>query len=132
MLDFYDTSPLVAWDGESTPKIMKELRALRALSAEIVELRRGDHCAARLKPERERVLTPEHKTADGVLNHFLNWKDHWKAREVFADKTLTPAQRRRRLKEFFNVTVSAHGHTNLTEENIEDAVERVLTEAESK
>ena len=95
---------MVGWNRESSPQMMRELRALRAFSAEIVELRRGDHSAARLKLERERVLTPEHKTVEGVLNHFLNWMEHWKVRKIFAHKTLTPAQRRRRLKEFFNAT----------------------------
>lgn len=106
---------LVEWDGQSSPKTMRELRTLRAFSAEIAELRRGDHSAARLKLERERVLTPEHKTVEGVLNHFLNWMEHWKVREVLADKTLTPSQRRNRLKEFFHVT----------QENIEEAGERI-------
>lgn len=110
---------LVAWDGKSSPEMLRELRSLRALSAEIAELRRGDHSAARLKLERERVLTPEHQTVEGVLNHFQRWMEHWKVREIFADKEMTQAQRRRRLREFFNLTVLAPGHNQ--NENGDDA-----------
>lgn len=64
------------------------------------------------------MLTPEHQTVEGVLNHFQRWMEHWKVREIFADKDMTQAQRRRRLKEFFNLTtegVLTHGHDHQKE-----------------
>jgi hypothetical protein len=46
---------LADWSGEPTAESRRQLRALRSLCQDIVELRRGDHSAARLKIEQERL-----------------------------------------------------------------------------
>jgi hypothetical protein len=43
---------LAGWNGEVDDEFRRKLRALRVLSQDIVELRRGDHSAARLKNRR--------------------------------------------------------------------------------
>lgn len=42
------------WDGEMNDAFRRQTRALRALCQDIVELRRGDHCAERLRLDLDR------------------------------------------------------------------------------
>ena len=60
---------------------------------------------------------------EGVLNHFQRWMEHWKVREIFADKNMISAQRRRSLKEFLHLTA---------EDSANDDVEVVPTVAGSR
>jgi hypothetical protein len=61
------------WDGNPESGIGRKLRVLRALALDVVELRRGDHSAARLKIEQTR-LEDERSEANRVLEElFWEW-----------------------------------------------------------
>ena len=48
--------------GETTDEFRRKLRSLRGLCQDIVELRRGNHSAARLKIEQERLARDRQQT----------------------------------------------------------------------
>ena len=55
---------LTGWNGEMDEEFRGKVRALRAVCQDIVELRRGDHCAGRLQLDLERFA--EASKADAV------------------------------------------------------------------
>ena len=66
-------SVMAEWDGDPESGIGRKLRALRTLALDVVELRRGDHSAARLKIEQSR-LDAERAGAKATLEEqFWEW-----------------------------------------------------------
>jgi hypothetical protein len=121
---------LSGWDGEANDEFRRKLRALRSLSQDSVELRRGDHSAARLKLEQEQLAEKQEWSEEELVSHFLRWAKNSKVREQICEKCLSPEEKERRMRAIFgleakanikdDVGVSTRPHER-AEENIEDA-----------
>jgi hypothetical protein len=77
------------WNGEMTDEFRRKLRALRALCQDIVELRRGDHFAERLRLDLERfgeaTKAEEVRALEIVLEETKKWPEVAQAfRDAFA------------------------------------------------
>jgi hypothetical protein len=111
---------LADWQGEPTDEFRRKLRSLRSLCQDIVELRRGDHSAARLKIEQERLARDRQQTEDEVVEHFKRWARDPKVRDWICCGSLSPEERERRLREIFglspddtaNPAAQSHAPTN--------------------
>lgn len=94
---------LAGWNGEVTEKFSRNLRALRGLCQDIVELIRGDHSGARLKMERERLERVREKSEEEVLAHFERWVRNPAVRSWMCQESVSPEERQRRLRELFGL-----------------------------
>ena len=92
---------LAGWNGEATEEFRRKLRALRGLCQDIVELRRGDHSAARLKMDRERLERNREKTEEEIIEHFKRWAQKPAVRDWVSQAGVTPEERERRMREIF-------------------------------
>ena len=92
---------LSGWDGEITEEFPRELRALRGLCQDIVELRRGDHSGARLKMEQERLEREREKTEAEVVAQFEQWAKNPMVRDCICQTWLCPEERAQRLREIY-------------------------------
>lgn len=90
---------LAGWDGEATEDFRRRLRALRGLCQDIVELRRGDHSAARLQMERERLERDRERTEEEIVRHFKRWVEIPAMRNRVCQAWVSPEERERRLRE---------------------------------
>ena len=88
------------WDGTSETVPTRELRLLRALCVDIVELRRGDHSAARLKLEHARLELDRSKDEARLRQRFEEWVKQPQVKERVCGK-LSPEERQRRISEIF-------------------------------
>jgi hypothetical protein len=112
---------LADWSGEPTAESRRQLRALRSLCQDIVELRRGDHSAARLKIEQERLQRERDQTEEELVEHFKRWARNPKVRDWICCDSLSPEERERRLREIFglspdhtaNPAAQSHAPTNV-------------------
>ena len=91
------------WNGEMDDGFRRQVRALRMLCQDVVELRRGDHSASRLRIERERLEADREKTEEEVLEHFQRWAQNASVREWMAEESISPAERERRLRQIFGL-----------------------------
>lgn len=77
---------VAGWDGEMSEDYRRQLRALRALCQDIVELRRGDHLVERLKLDAERFAeaskADEVRALETVIEEVKEWPD---VRQAFSD-----------------------------------------------
>lgn len=80
-------------------------RLLRELCADIVELRRGDHSAAKLKLEQDRLKEAREKTEEEVVAFFQQWAHNPKVREAICGDCTSPEERQRRIMEIFGRVV---------------------------
>jgi hypothetical protein len=88
-------------DGPVEGGMAKELRWLQVLCADLVELRRGDHSAARLRLEQERREAEREKSDEETFGLFERWATMPALRELLMDPRLPAAERKRRLRELF-------------------------------
>lgn len=95
---------LTDWRGEPTAESRRKLRSLRGLCQDIVELRRGDHSAARLKIEQERLGRERDQTEAELVEHFKRWARNPKVRDWICCDSLHPEQREQRLREVFGLS----------------------------
>ena len=95
---------LAGWQGEPTDEFRRKLRSLRGLCQDIVELRRGDHSAARLKIEQERLQRERDQTEEELVEHFKRWARNPKVRDWICCDSLSPDERERRLREIFGLS----------------------------
>lgn len=77
------------WKGELDEEFRRQTRTLRALCQDIVELRRGDHSAARLRLEGDRCAAATKadavKALETVLEEVKQWPEVQQAfQEAFA------------------------------------------------
>jgi hypothetical protein len=87
---------LAGWNGEVTDEFRRKLRALRGLCQDIVELRRGDHSAQRLRMERERFDFERERERDKTEEEFRAWAaEH---RDEICKGYLSPEERMMRLR----------------------------------
>lgn len=98
---------VAGWDGEATEDFRRRLRALRGLCQDIVELRRGDHGAARLKLEQERLERDREKTQEEVVQQFEQWVRNPAVRDWVCQAWASPEERERRLRELFGQAPTA-------------------------
>jgi hypothetical protein len=86
---------VAGWDGEMNDEFRRKTRALRALCQDIVELRRGDHCAERLRLDLDRFAetTKDDQTRalDIVIEEVNQWMD---VRQAFKDAFALLRQRK--------------------------------------
>ena len=74
---------------------------MRELCADIVELRRGDHSAAKLKLEQDRLAEEREKTEDEVIEYFQKWAGSSEVRAAICAEGLKDEERERRIREIF-------------------------------
>lgn len=84
-------------------------RLLRELCADIVELRRGDHSAAKLKLERDRLKEAREKTEEEVIEYFKQWANNPKVRAAICGERLSPEEKHRRIMNVFGLSESWPG-----------------------
>ena len=94
---------LSAWSGEADDELKGKLRSLRGLCQDIAELRRGEHSAARLKIEQERLERDREKTDEDVFEHFKRWLKNAAVRDAIWGGSLTPEERARRMRAIFGL-----------------------------
>jgi hypothetical protein len=80
-----------------------DLKVLREFCHNIVALRRGDHSAARLKMEQERLEREREKTEEEVVAHFQRWLKKPAVRDLVCQDYVSPEERERRLREIFGL-----------------------------
>jgi hypothetical protein len=97
---------LAEWDGDPEGGVGRKLRVLRALCQDVVELRRGDHSAARLKIEQARLDEEREKTEEEVIAHFQQWARNPKVRQSICGGCLTEEERDRRIRQIFGLPES--------------------------
>lgn len=93
------TAELAAWDGADPDTFQRKLRALRLLSHEVVELRRGDHEATRLDLERIRLERDRDKTDEDAATYFARWIEYPKILDCIRDPDATPESRREQIRD---------------------------------
>ena len=91
---------LQGWNGEVTDEFRRELRTLRGMCQDIVELRRGDHSGARLKMEQERLEREREKTEEEVVAHFQRWLKNPEVRDLVCQNYITRKNARRGCAKF--------------------------------
>lgn len=65
------------WNGEMDDEFRRKARALRAVAQDIVELRRGDHCAERLRLDLDRFAEANKADLDRALVALLAELKQW-------------------------------------------------------
>ena len=90
---------LSQWDGNPNGTIAQNIRTLRALCQDIVELRRGDHSAARLKVEQERLELERSKGEEHIQKRFEKWAQQPEVKNRICRSKLSPEEQARRLRE---------------------------------
>ena len=76
-------------------------RRLRELCGDIVELRRGDHSAERLRLEREALEVQRQQSQDKLKKLFWEWARQPENKNQICGPILTPEQRARRIREIY-------------------------------
>jgi hypothetical protein len=76
---------------------------LREFCSDVVALRRGDHSAARLKIEQERLERERQKTEEEVVEHFKRWAQNPAIKDCLCDKYLSPKERAARTREIYGL-----------------------------
>ncbi len=109
---------LAGWNGEMSDELRRKLRALRLLCQDIVELRRGDHSAVRLKLEQERLAEEKDWTAEELIEHFQRWARNSSVRDCICGKHLTSEEREARMRSIFGLApAAADGESNQIKPN---------------
>lgn len=93
------TRQLAGQDGKSELDWQK----LRELCSDVVALRRGDHGAARLKIEQERMERDREKTEDDLVEHFQRWAKNPSVRDWICRDCISEEERERRMREVFGL-----------------------------
>lgn len=84
-------------DSQLDPREMLEFSRIA------VELQRGLQNAERIKIEQQRMELDRTKTEKDIIEHLLPWIEYPKVRECIRDETITPHERRNRLKEILGI-----------------------------
>ena len=95
---------LANWQTEPTEEARRTLRSLRGVCQDVVELRRGDLSAARLKIEQERLTRERDQTEAEVVEFFQRWAQYPRVRAWICSAECDPDERERRLWELFGLT----------------------------
>jgi hypothetical protein len=76
---------------------------LRELCGDVVALRRGDHSAARLKIEQERLERDRQQTEEDLVEHFQRWAKNPRVRDWICRDCLSEEEKARRMREVFGL-----------------------------
>lgn len=98
-----------------------DLRTLGALTRDLVALRQGDHSAARLAIDGERLELERQRTEERMQALFEEWLTRPEVREKILGKACGPAERDRRIREIFGVSHPGGGLSDETLAEIERA-----------
>ena len=93
------TRKLAGQDGNTE----LDWQRLRELCSDVVALRRGDHSAARLKIEQERLERDRQLTEEDLVEHFQRWAKNPKVRDWICRGCLSEEERERRMREIFGL-----------------------------
>jgi hypothetical protein len=93
---------LAAWDGSDPDELHRKLRAFRLLCHDVVELRRGDHEAARLELDRIRLEYTRDKTDLDAADYFTRWIEYPKILECIRDPEIPSDLRAQKIREILN------------------------------
>ena len=74
---------------------------MRELCADVVELRRGDHSAERLRIERERLELDRAQSKEKWEKRFWEWAQEPENRDKICGVPMTPEERRQRIREIY-------------------------------
>ncbi len=96
-------SALAGWKGEATEEFRRKLRSLRGLCQDIVELRRGEHSASRLKIEQERLEREREKSEEDLVQHFKRWAKDPNVRSWVCKDCASSEEEERRMREVFGL-----------------------------
>ena len=77
---------------------------LRELCSDVVALRRGDHSAARLKIEQERLERDRQKTEEDLVEHFQRWAKNPQVRDWICGDCISEEEKARRMGEVFGLS----------------------------
>jgi hypothetical protein len=88
---------LMAAEGEP------DLKVLREFCHDVVAVRRGDHSAARLKMEQERLEREREKSEEEVITHFQHWLKNPEVRDLICQDYVSLEERERRLRAIFGL-----------------------------
>jgi hypothetical protein len=80
-----------------------DLKALRAVCGDVVALRRGDHCAARPRLERERLELDRQQTNDRLQQLFRDWAAKPENKDLIRATSLTDQERAARIRQIFGL-----------------------------
>jgi hypothetical protein len=94
---------LAAWNDEEGDELTRKLRPLRDLCHNVVELRRGEHYAARLKIEQTLLERSQEKTDEDLIEYILKWIEYPKVRDCICAEASSPNERRERLRELLGL-----------------------------
>lgn len=100
---------LLTADGPPSAEALRKLAPLRGLCADLVELRRGDHSAARLRIEEERLERDRERTEAELVEQFQRWAQNPVMRELIAEDDLSPEAKARRMRELFGLPPEGPG-----------------------
>jgi hypothetical protein len=78
-----------------------DLKTMREFLHDVVAVRRGDHSAARLKLEQERLEREREKTEEEVVAHFQCWLKNPEVRDLVCQNWVSPEERERGMREIF-------------------------------
>jgi hypothetical protein len=92
---------LTQWDASPNGTLAQNIRTLRALCQDIVELRRGDHSAARLKVEQERLELERSKDEEDIQERIEKWLQRPDVEKRIFGRTLSPEEREKRFRGIF-------------------------------
>lgn len=93
----------VATRGLATLEGPEQWRQLRELCADVVELRRGDHSAERLRLEREELGLARERSRELLEKQFMEWAKQPENRTRICGWELTEEEKARRIREIFGV-----------------------------
>jgi hypothetical protein len=81
---------LAPWNGQADVPFGGNLRTLRALCQDVVQLRRGDHNVVRFKLEQDRREFEQEKTREVPADHFKHWTQNSPACAVHCQECVPP------------------------------------------
>ena len=94
------------------PDEVEGWRRLRELCADVVELRRGDHHAERLRIERERLELERAQSEEQLDKRFWEWAQKPENKKKICGATLTDEERRRRIREIYGLPPEPEADTD--------------------
>jgi hypothetical protein len=92
---------LTQWDANPNGTPAQSIRTLRALCQDIVELRRGDHSAARLKVEQERLELEQSRDEEDIQERIEKWLQRPDVEKRVFGRALSPEEREKRIRGIF-------------------------------
>ncbi len=94
---------LADWDGTPSRDAMRSINALRGLCETISDMRRGDHSAAKLEMERERLTFIRMGVEKFMQEEFEKWLQRPEVQARFLDENQRQRTVAERIREIFKI-----------------------------